>query len=221
MIVSAALIVVVLPVILVAVIGSAVALRAWPLFTQERVGRNGETFRFFKVRTLPTDVPSYVDKHQLDHARIPSFCRVLRRLHLDELPQLLLVLRGHMSLVGPRPEMEHLHRQMPSEFAQLRTAVRPGCTGLWQVSAACTDLISRAPQYDTAYLAHRTLRFDVWVLVRTVLKMTGTGGPVTLGDIPAWVRRQDRVIELDATSLHVSHAVRADGADTYSVSVSA
>ena len=90
-----------------------------------------------KMRTLPTSCPSYTDKHQLDHVHIPAFCRLLRRLHLDELPQLVLVLWGHMSLVGPRPEMRHLHEQIDPDFARVRTSTRPGCTGLWQISEAC------------------------------------------------------------------------------------
>jgi lipopolysaccharide/colanic/teichoic acid biosynthesis glycosyltransferase len=182
-----------------ATIGSAVSLRAWPFFTQDRVGRNGQSFRLVKVRTLPVDTPGYIDKHQLDESRIPTFCRLLRRLHLDELPQLFLVLSGKMSLVGPRPEMAHLHERMYAEFADLRTSVRPGCTGLWQVSDACTDLIGQSPEYDCYYLAQRTLRLDVWVLSRTALKMAGLGGTVTLEDVPRWVGPADTLV--DAVSL--------------------
>ena len=188
-VVSATLGVIVLPIIVAAAIGSAVALRAWPFFVQDRVGKHGEPFRFVKVRTLPTDMPSYTDKHQLDHTRIPAFCRGLRRLHLDELPQLALVLRGHMSLVGPRPEMAYLHEQMPPAFAELRTSTRPGCTGLWQISESCSDLIGTAPEYDHFYLAHRALRLDVWVLLRTAMQMLGLERGVHLDDVPAWTIR--------------------------------
>src|SRR5687767_9703300 len=85
---SGGLLLLALPVLVIATIGSAVSLRAWPIFVQRRVGRDGRTFVFVKVRTLPVDTPAYVDKHQLDERRIPAFCRLLRRLHLDELPQL-------------------------------------------------------------------------------------------------------------------------------------
>jgi lipopolysaccharide/colanic/teichoic acid biosynthesis glycosyltransferase len=175
------------PVILLAVAGSAISLRAWPFFTQERVGRHGRPFRFVKVRSLPIDTPSYVDKHQLDLTRIPTFCQLLRRLHLDELPQLVLVLKGEMSLVGPRPEMAYLHHGLVPEFADLRTSVRPGCTGLWQISEGCTELIGQSPEYDRFYLEARTLRLDLWVLWRTALKMVNLGGTVTLDDVPEWV----------------------------------
>lgn len=186
---SAALLLLTLPVVVFAAMGSALALRAWPLFTQQRVGRDGAPFTFVKIRTLPVETPHYVDKHQLDQARIPTFCALLRRLHLDELPQLVLVLRGRMSLVGPRPEMACLHRALPDDFASLRTSVRPGCTGLWQVSEGCTDLISSAPEYDRYYLDVRSFRLDLWVLYRTALKMVGLGGTITLADVPAWLER--------------------------------
>lgn len=190
-VVSAALVLLTLPIVLIAVVGSAVELRAWPLFSQGRIGRDGERFLFLKVRTLRRDVPGYIDKRQLDPARIPPFCRLLRRLHLDELPQLLLVLLGKMSLVGPRPEMGYLHRRMPATFAKERTSVRPGCTGLWQISEASTELIHEFPHYDSFYLAHRTLRLDLWVLYRTALKMVGIGRCITLDDVPEWTLRGD------------------------------
>lgn len=202
---STLLLLLTLPLIVVMCIGSAIELRAWPLFSQDRVGRSGDLFRFLKVRTLRPDVVArYTDKHQLDQEQIPPFCRVIRRLHLDELPQLLLVLKGEMSLVGPRPEMAYLHDQMTPDFADLRTSVRPGCTGLWQISDACTELIGTAPQFDRYYLANRTLRLDLWVLYRTVLNMVGVGQCISLSDVPAWTMRsadEDTVIVLtDATA---------------------
>ncbi len=196
-VVSAVLIPLTLPVLIIAAVGSAVSLRAWPFFTQERIGRHGETFRFLKVRTLAPTVPSYIDKHELAEHSIPRFCQVLRTLHLDELPQLFLVLRGRMSLVGPRPEMGWLHERMQPNFAEARTSVRPGCTGLWQVSDARSELIAASPEYDHFYLSHRTLRFDLWVLARTALKMSGLSRCVSIGDVPAWVMPRATRIDLD------------------------
>jgi O-antigen biosynthesis protein WbqP len=207
--VSAVLALLVLPLIVVAALGSAVALRAWPFFVQDRVGRDGNLFRFVTVRTLPTDVPRYTDKHQLAHHHIPAFCRFLRTFHLDELPQVFLVLSGRMSLVGPRPEMAELHDRMPARFARERTTVRPGCTGLWQISHACTDLIGAAPEFDRFYLAHRTVRLDLWVLARTALQMTGLGGLVSLDDVPQWALPQERgdLRVIDLTLLERSAAL--------------
>ena len=186
--VSAVLLFLVLPVILVTALASAIVLGAWPFFAQERIGRDGVAFRFIKVRSLPPDMPAYTDKHKLDVQRIPALCRLLRRLHLDELPQLFLVLRGQMSLVGPRPEMAHLHEQFPIAFADLRTSIRPGCTGLWQISETCDGLIGAAPEYDRFYVDHRSWRLDLWIAYRTVLKMTGIGRTIGLDAVPGWAR---------------------------------
>jgi lipopolysaccharide/colanic/teichoic acid biosynthesis glycosyltransferase len=212
LIVSAALLLITLPVVLFVAVGCALSLRTSPIFTQDRVGRGGSLFRFLKIRTLPPEMPAYIDKHHLRQDAIPPFCRVVRRLHLDELPQLLLVLRGDMSLVGPRPEMAHLHSSMSASFAALRTSVRPGCTGLWQVSEACTDLIGACPEYDRAYLARRTLRLDLWVLMRTALKMVGIGRCVSLVDVPAWTLARHRGQGADVIDLS-SAVLSADAAE--------
>jgi lipopolysaccharide/colanic/teichoic acid biosynthesis glycosyltransferase len=176
-----------LPVIVLLAVGSAISLRAWPLFVQERVGKDGREFRFPKLRTLPTSAPPATDKYALTGTKIPSFCRFLRRTHLDELPQLVLVPAGLMSLVGPRPEMPTVLRRYPIEFAQARTSVRPGCTGLWQLSDNATRLIFEAPEYDLAYLQRAGGRLDLWVLYRTVRSWLPGGGTIALDDIPAWV----------------------------------
>src|SRR5205823_7969722 len=146
--IGSALAVCALPMIVVLAIGCAISLRTWPFFVQWRVGKNGKLFRMPKLRTLPRSAPAAVDKYELGGVPMPRFCRILRRLHLDELPQLLMVPMGWMSLVGPRPEMPQLLDRYPSEFAAARLQVRPGCTGLWQVSESSTKLIYETPEYD-------------------------------------------------------------------------
>lgn len=180
------LILVTLPVLLGAAVVSAVALRAWPFFVQSRTGLDGKPFRFLKIRTLPTDMPPEILKRDLHLELVPPACRMLRRLHLDELPQLFLVLTGRMSLVGPRPEMTKFQDRLDPVFAAERATVRPGCTGLWQIGEACTGLLDEAPEYDRFYLRHQTLRLDVWILWRTARMMLGRGRLARLDDIPAW-----------------------------------
>ncbi|MBW3614211.1 MAG: sugar transferase, partial [Actinobacteria bacterium] len=85
----------------------------------------------------------------------------------DELPQLLLVPIGRMSLVGPRPEMPFLHDAMPAPFARLRTEVRPGCAGLWQIGHQCSGLIVEAPEYDLYYVDNWSPVMDLVILWRT------------------------------------------------------
>jgi lipopolysaccharide/colanic/teichoic acid biosynthesis glycosyltransferase len=175
-----------LPVMVALAVGAAIALRAWPLFVQQRIGLNGRLFHFVKIRTLPMSVGRYVDKYQLDLDSIPRFTRWLRRTHLDELPQLFLVPIGKMSLVGPRPEMSELHSSMSESFAAERTSMRPGCTGLWQISDHCDGLIAEAPAYDRFYFEHASLRLNIWVIVRTIRMVLLGGRTITLDDVPAW-----------------------------------
>lgn len=172
------------PIVLVAAIVSASSLRAWPFFTQQRVGLHGRAFRFIKIRTLPVSTPRYLLKDELDFATVPRACKALRRLHLDELPQLFLVLIGRMSLVGPRPEMTEFHALLEPEFARARGSIRPGCTGLWQIGAACEGLIGESPEYDLYYVDHHELALDLWVLVRTARMMLGNGELIELRDMP-------------------------------------
>jgi len=160
--------VVTLPLVLVTAVAAAVALRSWPFFVQERVGLNGRTFRFVKLRTLPRGAPKYVDKYSVQAMEIPSICRWLRAMHLDELPQLWLVITGRMSLVGPRPEMAFLHARLDRDFARRRTAVKPGCTGMWQISAHSESMIFEHPEFDEYYLRNRTAFLDAWILVSTL-----------------------------------------------------
>lgn len=186
--VGATLILLTLPVLVVAALGTAVSLRAWPFFTQTRVGRDGRPFRFVKLRTLPVVAPRYATKYELAHLRVPRLSLLLRRTHLDELPQLYLVVLGKMSLVGPRPEMPHLHESMPGAFATTRTSVRPGCTGLWQISEHCSAMIHEHPEVDGFYVSHRTLRFDIWIMAQTVLLfLFGNRSLVRLDELPDWV----------------------------------
>ena len=173
-----------LPILIGTCIVSAVSLRAWPFFTQQRTGLDGKPFLFLKVRTLPKSTPRYQLKDELHLERVPKACKALRRLKLDELPQLLLVIVGKMSLVGPRPEMVEFQDRLTPEFAKARTSIRPGCTGLWQVGAACEQLIGESPEYDLYYLDHHELALDVWVLIRTVRMMLGHGELVELRDMP-------------------------------------
>lgn len=171
-------------------VGAACSLRAWPFFVQKRVGRRGRVFRIVKIRTLPPSTPAYADKYEISTVRVPWFCATLRHLHLDELPQLYLVPAGRMSLVGPRPEMPGLHSQFEPRFASLRTSVRPGCTGLWQLSEDTTTLIRETPLYDQVYLAGASVRLDLWVLWRTALMVCRIGTPLSLEQLPQWATRE-------------------------------
>ena len=138
-------------------------------FTQSRIGLNGKPFKIFKFRTMKTDsnryAPCPTDK---DDIRITSFGRWLRKLSLDEIPQLINVLRGEMSLVGPRPEMPFIVDTYES-YEKKRLSVMPGITGLWQVSPARNAEIHDNPEYDLLYIEHRDLSLDILILILTIV----------------------------------------------------
>ena len=158
----------VLPILLVLAIPTAVSVHAWPFFIQRRVGLHGRLFWFPKLRTLPPNTPRAADKYAIRQLEIRPFSAFLRRTHLDELPQLLVVLSGRMSLVGPRPELPEILERYPAEFAAARAQVRPGCTGLWQISVDSNGLIFQAPQYDDYYIRSISFRLDSTILLRTI-----------------------------------------------------
>ena len=176
-----------LPVVLVLAVAVTFSLRTWPFFSQQRIGHRGRPFRIIKLRTLPRHSPRYTSKYDLDFASVPRLARFLRAAHLDELPQLFLVPLGHMSLVGPRPEMEILHRELDPGFAALRTGVRPGCAGLWQITSAASRLIGETPEYDICYISNLSFRFDMWILWRSFLLIACRQPRCDLNDVPKWV----------------------------------
>ena len=139
------------------------------LFRQERVGLNGKLFRMFKFRTMHASSPSYEYSPQAsDDPRITRLGKFLRQSSLDEVPQLLNVLQGHMSLVGPRPEMPFIVEQYTDRHRQ-RLQVRPGLTGLWQLSGDRAFLIHENVEYDLYYIRHRSFFMDVAILLHTII----------------------------------------------------
>ena len=182
---------VVSPLIAVGALLLVIQYRCSPLFVHDRVGRDGELFSCVKLRTLPPTTPAYADKYVAASVRIPWLARMIRRLKVDELPQLALVVAGRMSLVGPRPEMAFLHERLDPHFARMRTAVRPGCTGMWQIGTGCRHMIADAPEFDLFYVDHASLRLDLWITYRTLV-MILTGRTTSVDDVPRWARRPRR-----------------------------
>ncbi|WP_182276838.1 exopolysaccharide biosynthesis polyprenyl glycosylphosphotransferase [Granulicella sp. 5B5] len=145
------------------------------LFIQRRVGRDGEFFDMYKFRTMVSDAPRYaVSPVTSSDPRLTSIGRVLRHLSLDELPQLINVLSGTMSLVGPRPEMPFIVATY-NDHQRLRLRVKPGITGLWQLSAARAFPIHENIEYDLYYQRHRTFFMDIAILIHTIFFAVGGG----------------------------------------------
>jgi exopolysaccharide biosynthesis polyprenyl glycosylphosphotransferase len=136
-------------------------------FRQERIGQGGKRFRMYKFRTMRTSAPVYdYSPRQSTDPRITRIGRFLRKTSLDELPQLFNVLEGTMSLVGPRPEMPFIVDQYSRRHRQ-RLHVKPGLTGLWQLSGDRAFLIHENIEYDLYYIQHRNFFMDLAVLLHT------------------------------------------------------
>jgi lipopolysaccharide/colanic/teichoic acid biosynthesis glycosyltransferase len=199
------------PLVALLATGSAVSFRAWPLFVQKRLGWAGRPFFFVKLRSLPTNATAAADKYTIAAAATSRWGSFLRTSHLDELPQLWLVVTGRMSLVGPRPEMPFLAARFDPAFVRERLAVRPGITGTWQVSTASAGLIGEAPELDRFYLAHAGPRLDAWVLLRTIGGLLGLPR-VPLERFPGWSSDDSGPLGLDRADVRVvaqSHGGRS------------
>jgi len=144
-------------------------------FSQERVGRAGRVFRMIKLRTMVPDAENYTGPIMAaqDDPRVTRVGAFLRRSRLDEVPQLVNVLRGEMSLVGPRPERPYFVEQLQARipFYRTRLAIRPGVTGWAQVNfgygSTDADQLTKL-KYDLYYIRHRSLLLDMLILLRTV-----------------------------------------------------
>ena len=155
-------------------IGLVVALDSgWPVFfSQERVGQGERVFRIHKIRTMRKGAENGIGAvlAQVDDERVTTVGRFLRATRLDELPQVWNVLRGEMSIVGPRPERPELYEQFKSDIPGYasRTLVRPGMTGLAQVYGTYTTEPAAKLQYDLIYIFRYSLGLDLFIILRTI-----------------------------------------------------
>lgn len=171
----------------VVVIGNLVANRGALLYRQERVGKGGDVFTILKFRTMSAVPPalgggdSTASWTQRDDPRVTSFGRFLRSSHLDELPQVVNIARGDLSVVGPRPEQPGYVSELSSRLAfyDMRHLVRPGLTGWAQVKYGYAgdenDALEKL-QYEFYYLRHQNLALDVRTIVRTLRSVAGGVG---------------------------------------------
>ena len=152
------------------------------LFLQDRVGQHGRRFSMLKFRSMRAErrilkvdlPPGWPERRRLHKSmrdpRVTRVGRLLRRTCLDELPQLLNVLRGEMSLVGPRPELPSIvERYEPWQHE--RHAVKPGITGWWQVNRGADRLMHESTELDIYYVRHCSLWLDLRILAMTLLRV--------------------------------------------------
>lgn len=172
------LVVALLPVVLV---GNALGNRGPLLFRQPRTGRHGAAFDILKLRTMTPRGDGAGAATSEHDPRVTRFGGFLRRAHLDELPQLWNILRGDLSIVGPRPEQPHLVEELETKipFYGFRHLVRPGLTGWAQVKyhygADETDALEKL-QYEFFYLRHQSIGLDARIVMRTFRHVFGLEG---------------------------------------------
>lgn len=157
------------------------------IFAQKRVGRNGKLFTMYKFRSMCPDAEErlgeLLDKNELKGAmfkikedpRITEFGKFIRRTSLDELPQLINVIKGDMSLIGPRPPLQREVAEY-TQFDMQRLLVKPGCSGLWQVSGRNDVDFDEMVEFDIDYIQNRSLKLDISLIIKTIKVMLKSDG---------------------------------------------
>ena len=158
-----------LPLMLVASVLIKLTSRGPVLYRQERVGKNGRLFSLYKFRTMIDDAEKHIGPvwAAKNDDRITPLGRILRRMRLDELPQLYNILRGDMSLVGPRPERPFFVERHKA-LQGVRLAVKPGLTGLAQIRSFYDLKPAHKVKYDYIYIQNRSLLLNIYVLFQTI-----------------------------------------------------
>jgi lipopolysaccharide/colanic/teichoic acid biosynthesis glycosyltransferase len=174
-----------LPVMAIAAVWIKMSSRGPVFYRQMREGFDGRRIPVWKLRTMYVDADAvlegWLESHPGDRVEwkryfklrhdprvLPGIGKILRRTSLDELPQLWAILKGEMSLVGPRPFPDYHLSQFTSDFRSLRTRVLPGLTGLWQVSARSDGDVTTQQALDTYYIRNWSPWLDLYILARTV-----------------------------------------------------
>jgi exopolysaccharide biosynthesis polyprenyl glycosylphosphotransferase len=155
------------------------------LFKQKRIGKNGEEFYMYKFRSMVTNAEELLDSlmhrnettgamfKMKEDPRVTKIGKFIRKTSIDELPQLWNVLKGEMSLVGPRPPLPREVDEY-SSYDHQRLLVTPGCTGLWQVSGRSNLGFEEMVELDLKYIQNRTIIYDIKLILKTIIVLFGT-----------------------------------------------
>ena len=157
------------------------------IFSQKRVGRNGKPFTMYKFRSMCVDaeeqLTELLDKNEIKGAmfkikedpRITEFGKFIRRTSLDELPQLINVIKGDMSLIGPRPPLQREVAEY-TQYDMQRLLVKPGCSCVWQVSGRNDVHFDEMVVFDIEYIKTRSTRNDLSLIIKTIKVMLKSSG---------------------------------------------
>ncbi|MGN5466797.1 sugar transferase [Lactiplantibacillus plantarum] len=156
-------------------------------YSQTRLGRGETPFKMYKFRSMVSNADQLLEEllknNEIDGAmfkmqddpRVTKIGKFIRKYSIDELPQLLNVLQGSMSLVGPRPPLPREVEEY-SDYDKQRLAVKPGCTGLWQATVRNSVGFDDMVKLDLTYISKRSVAFDVYILFKTVVIMFKPNG---------------------------------------------
>ena len=172
------LLIVCTPVILICAVMIRLTSKGTVFYSQTRMGKGGKLFKMYKLRTMHADAErdSGAVWAARGDPRVIPMCRWMRRSHVDELPQLINVIKGDMSLVGPRPERPEIIKKLEGRYPDVskRLAVRPGMTGLAQVRNGydtSVESFRKKLEADLEYIAKRRWSMELSILIRTLTKL--------------------------------------------------
>lgn len=160
------------PICILACIAIYIELRVNPIYTQKRVGLNGYIFKIYKLRSMYIDAekdgPRWASEND---ERVTKVGRIIRKTRIDELPQLVNILKGDMSIIGPRPERPELIKEFIKYLPDFndRLLVKPGITGWAQVNGGYTLTPKEKLEFDKYYIQNRGFRLDLLILIKTIM----------------------------------------------------
>ena len=171
-ILSFVLLIITLPICLIVCIAIYLELGVNPIYTQKRVGLNGRVFKIYKLRSMYIDAekdgPRWASEND---ERVTKVGRIIRKTRIDELPQLVNILKGDMSIIGPRPERPELIKEFIKYLPDFndRLLVKPGITGWAQVNGGYTLTPKEKLEFDKYYIQNRGFKLDLLILLKTII----------------------------------------------------
>ena len=169
---SLLLLVIAVPICILACIAIYVELRVNPIYTQKRVGLNGRVFKIYKLRSMYIDAEKDGPKWASENdERITKVGRIIRKTRIDELPQLVNILKRDMSFIGPRPERPEYIKEFIKYIPDFndRLLVKPGITGWAQVNGGYSLTPKEKLEFDKYYIKNRGFKLDLLILIKTII----------------------------------------------------
>lgn len=178
-ILSIVLLIITLPICLMVCFAIYFELRVNPIYTQKRVGLNGHVFKIYKLRSMYIDAEKDGPKWASENdKRITKVGRIIRKLRIDELPQLVNIIKGDMSIIGPRPERPEFIKEFIKYIPDFndRLLVKPGITGWAQVNGGYSLTPKEKLEFDKYYIQNRGFKLDILILIKTIIVIFTSNG---------------------------------------------